>query len=53
MPKGANKKPDILLSGQTLKNVSREVATSDDLSTVDKGCDFVKAGETAQVSNRQ
>lgn len=49
MARGAGKKPDILKANE---NPRDKVVTSDDLSAIDKGQDFVKAGETAQISNR-
>lgn len=42
MPKGTNKKPDVLKPGEMVRN---SVVTEDDLSTVDQGSDFVKANE--------
>lgn len=49
MPKGVGKKPDNLKANESPRD---KVVTSDDLSAIDKGQDFVKAGETAQISNR-
>lgn len=48
MPKGKNQKPSFVKTGE----VSRpgESAT-DDLSAVDKGYDFVKTGEVAQIGH--
>jgi len=44
MPKGAKKVRDFIKTNDTLR--SEEIDT---LSTVDKGYDFVKPGETAQI----
>lgn len=46
MPKGTGKKPDNLKSGE---NPPKDVVTQDSLSAVDKGYDFIKSGETAQI----
>lgn len=45
MPKGKNKKPDHL---KTNERPARDVDTTDTLSPVDIGADFVKQGETAR-----
>lgn len=47
MPKGVSKKPDHLKAGETPRN---NVQTSDDLSPVDLGQDFVKQGETPRAN---
>lgn len=46
MPRGAKIKADSVKVGEKARGGFAEAA-SDDLSTVDKGKDFVKAGETA------
>lgn len=46
MPKGTGKKPDHLKPGETPKN---GIVQNDDLSAVDKGWDFVKPNESAQI----
>lgn len=51
MAKGTAIKPDVILSGQTFQVKLPQAATSDTLSSVDKGSDFVKQGETAQVGH--
>lgn len=49
MAKGAGQKPDFTKQGE---KVAPKIITNDDLSPVDKGHDFVKAGETAHISNK-
>jgi glycosyltransferase involved in cell wall biosynthesis len=44
MPRGVNKKPDFVKTGEQPKPGEQ---TTDDLSPIDKGKDFVKAGERA------
>jgi len=48
MPKGKNIKPSFVKANEKPRN--NEVAT-DELSPVDLGHDFVKAGEKAQVGH--
>ena len=49
MPKGTGKKPDVIKSGESKR--PNEV-TVDELSVIDRGFDFVKAGETPKGANR-
>lgn len=46
MAKGVNLKRDHIPTGD-----SKKPSETDTLSSVDKGIDFIKAGETAQVGN--
>lgn len=48
MAKGVAPKPSFVKAGEAPRNGEKTV---DDLSHVDKGHDFVKAGETAQVGH--
>jgi hypothetical protein len=48
MPRGVNTKPDHLKAGETVREGAK---AGDDLSTVDRGLDFVKTGEDAQRGN--
>lgn len=45
MPKGVAIKRDHIKQGE-----SKTTQETDSLSTVDKGCDFVKAGEQPQIN---
>lgn len=51
MAKGQTQKPDNLKANEVVKASKPEVKATDDLSNVDKGHDYVKAGETAQVAH--
>ncbi len=51
MPKGVKRKPDVVKAGETFRVGAPDQAASDDLTNVDKGIDFVKTGETAQVGH--
>lgn len=46
MPKGKVSKRDNIKAGE-----SKRVDETDEISPVDKGQDFVKAGETAQIGH--
>lgn len=48
MPRGKNPKPSFVKAGENPRNMEQ---TSDDLSTVDKGYDYVKQGEAAQIGH--
>lgn len=47
MPKGRKLKPSFVKANEKPRHPEESV--TDDLSTVDKGHDFVKAGESAQI----
>lgn len=49
MAKGQNTKPEYVKTGE---NPPPKVATSDTLSDTDKGFDYIKTGERAQVVNQ-
>jgi hypothetical protein len=48
LPKGVTPKPTYVKAGETPRNGEK---VSDELSNPDKGHDFVKAGETAQIGH--
>lgn len=48
MAKGKELKPSFVKANESPRNMEK---VTDDLSTVDKGHDFVKAGETAQIGH--
>lgn len=49
MPKGTGQKTDFTKANE---KPSQKVVSTDTLSPIDKGHDFVKAGETAHISNK-